>query len=512
LYNLIVLSQRRVQLHYFIPLLAVVARLIPGPRTIDDAYITFRYAQNLIEGNGLVYNPGEGVLGTTTPAYALILALVGLVFGGSEAPFPVLALGLNSLLDGLSCVLLLHIAEKLGYSRAGWLAALIWAVAPWSVTFAIGGMETSLAVASLLGTLYLYLERKPVHTAAIAALGVLVRPDTLLFSGIVISLRAAALSPRLRKQLNQPQPTHKEVVAFVVPLLVWSMYALGSYGNPLPNSLFAKAVAYRLSPEEGLIRFLQHYGTLFLGHLHIGTRWLVVGILLYPTLFLVAALNNLKKSLYAIPFFTFPWIYFAAYVLMNPLIFRWYLTPPLPFLLLGVFIGLEHLAQAFSFKPMAIVIGLLAFTSTLLGWELRPDHGQDRPAPQMAYIKLELLYEQVAMDLKGSLNPESVLSAGDVGALGYFSGATIHDTVGLISPRSIPYYPLPEHSYAGINYAIPTNLILDESPDFLVILEVYGRNTLLKDPAFLSKYTLNRTYPTDIYGSEGMLVYQKVSE
>ena len=50
--------------------LAIFARLLPGARTIDDAFITFRYAQNLLSGQGLVFNPREQVLGTTTPLFA----------------------------------------------------------------------------------------------------------------------------------------------------------------------------------------------------------------------------------------------------------------------------------------------------------------------------------------------------------------------------------------------------------------------------------------------------------
>src|SRR5215210_2075718 len=53
--------------------MAVVVRLAYGPWPIDDAYITFRYARNLAAGMGFVYNPGEAVLGTTTPGYTLLL-------------------------------------------------------------------------------------------------------------------------------------------------------------------------------------------------------------------------------------------------------------------------------------------------------------------------------------------------------------------------------------------------------------------------------------------------------
>lgn len=42
----------------------------------DDAFITYRYADNVASGEGLTYNPGERVLGTTAPGYAALLAAV----------------------------------------------------------------------------------------------------------------------------------------------------------------------------------------------------------------------------------------------------------------------------------------------------------------------------------------------------------------------------------------------------------------------------------------------------
>src|ERR1041385_7428484 len=42
--------------------------------TLEDSFITFRYAENIAAGNGFVYNTGEKVLGTTTPLWTLILA------------------------------------------------------------------------------------------------------------------------------------------------------------------------------------------------------------------------------------------------------------------------------------------------------------------------------------------------------------------------------------------------------------------------------------------------------
>src|ERR1700738_1680717 len=46
------------------------------PFTIDDAFISFRYAENLARGAGLVYNPGERVEGYTNFLWVLIIAAV----------------------------------------------------------------------------------------------------------------------------------------------------------------------------------------------------------------------------------------------------------------------------------------------------------------------------------------------------------------------------------------------------------------------------------------------------
>ena len=45
------------------------------PFASEDAYIAFRYARSLAEGAGLVYNPGERVMGFTSPLWTVWCAL-----------------------------------------------------------------------------------------------------------------------------------------------------------------------------------------------------------------------------------------------------------------------------------------------------------------------------------------------------------------------------------------------------------------------------------------------------
>ena len=128
----------------------------------------------------------------------------------------------------------------------------------------------------------------------------------------------------------------------------------------------------------------------------------------------------------------------------------------------------------------------------------------------MAFIQLELIYERAAAELSDHVRPGEVLAAADIGTLGYHAPGEIFDLLGLISPEASTYYPLPSSAYA-INYAVPLQLIADVRPEFIVILEVYGRNTLLPDERFGTDYELLTEIETDIYGSHGLLIFKRNS-
>ncbi|HEX4954367.1 MAG TPA: hypothetical protein VF017_13325 [Thermoanaerobaculia bacterium] len=53
---------------------AVWVAALYGHFAVDDFFITYRYAQNLVAGDGFAFNPGERVFGVTEPAQVLALA------------------------------------------------------------------------------------------------------------------------------------------------------------------------------------------------------------------------------------------------------------------------------------------------------------------------------------------------------------------------------------------------------------------------------------------------------
>jgi hypothetical protein len=128
----------------------------------------------------------------------------------------------------------------------------------------------------------------------------------------------------------------------------------------------------------------------------------------------------------------------------------------------------------------------------------------------MAWCKLELLYARAADIVLSHAEPGDTLCAGDIGVLGYCTRMRVLDTVGLVTPKSTRHYPADPSIYVT-NYAIPADLVLALDPDYIVILEVYGRRGLLPDPRFQARYRLMEKIETDIYGSDGMLILTKRS-
>src|SRR4029450_7105058 len=109
----------------------------------DDAYVSFRYARNLVRGNGLVYNVGEPVEGYTNFLWT-VLAAVPLARGAND-PLPFMHVA-SALLWCLSYALLLAIAIRL-WAAGCWAAplgllplALHWSFNMWFFS----GMETPL--------------------------------------------------------------------------------------------------------------------------------------------------------------------------------------------------------------------------------------------------------------------------------------------------------------------------------------------------------------------------------
>jgi len=504
--------------------LAIAVRLLPDARTIDDAFITFRYSRNIVERSGFVYNPGVHTLGTTTPLFTLLMALISILTGQQD--FPHYAMVVSALADAGNVLLLYLLTRRLtGNLWLGFLSAGLWALAPYSVTFAIGGMETSLNIFWMLAAtaVFVFAHERPSNSSQIAlglliALAILTRIDSLFWIGPLLGWQLyehwKAGSPG-RFLARLPLRTW---IACGLLLLPWLIFSLAYFGSPLPNSLAAKSVSYVLPPTAALFRLMQHYAVPF-NESDVFTPLILVQGILYAVFTFIATSMALRRLPRIAPLLVYPWIYFIVFAAANPLLFRWYLAPPLPALMLGIVSGIWFFANRVFTGRLRPLIGILFVllgvwwsATTLAAWTLHPDHGPDRPAPKMAWHQIELFYQQIGTLLREDygVTAESRVASADIGTIGYFSGATIIDTVGLVTPELSRYYPVdPAMIVDGQNYAIPPQLILDSAPEYLVTMEAFVRLGLEQDATFKADYDLLVEIPTDFYGT-GMRLYGRV--
>ncbi|MCA9906756.1 MAG: hypothetical protein KC547_23035, partial [Anaerolineae bacterium] len=266
------------------------------------------------------------------------------------------------------------------------------------------------------------------------------------------------------------------------------------------------------------MRLIQHYALPF-NESDTFTPLILVQGVVYLAFSVFAILNAVRRMPRLVPFLVYPWVYLVAFSVANPLLFRWYLAPPLPALMVGIIGGIWFFAHKilggrsrFVIPTVFAALGVWWLATTVNAWTLHPDHGPDRPAPKMAWHQIELYYEQIGKQLRDEygVTSESRVASADIGAIGYFSGATIIDTVGLVTPQLSRYYPVdPALIPEGQNYAIPPQLIADTAPEYLVTMEAFVRLGLEQDADFLANYMLLFEIPTDFYGT-GMRLYGRI--
>jgi hypothetical protein len=505
-------------------LIAIAARVIPGPRNIDDSFITFRYSRNIVEGQGFVYNPGSRVLGTTTPLYTVLMAAIGAVMtpitGGQDYPY--YALTVNALADGATVVLLYLLALRLTRNRwASVIPAVLWALSAQSVTFAIGGMETSVNILFMVTAVWFLVSDRPLWLGIAAGLGFLTRIDAALWIGpaflyqLIVYWRDNATNPFLQRL------PWRIWIAAGLTFLPWLVFSLAYFGSPFPRSLTAKTVAYIMPPGAAFGTLLSTYATPFFEPFTIGSIGAMVASIVYVVLTILGIRYAWKKLPALLPFLIYPWVYMIVFSIANPLIFRWYNAPPLPGLMFGIFTGAWAVIESIQrrrrtsprFTQVAFATILIVWTfMSLRVWTLHPDHGPDRPAPVMAWHQIELYYQQVATELrdKYGVTAQSRVASADIGAVGYFSRAVIIDTVGLVTPELSRYYPIdPALVPSDQNYAIPPQLIKDAQPEYFVTMEGFVRLGLEKDAQFKAEYGEPIIkIPTGFYGTD-MRVYQR---
>lgn len=384
------------------------------PFTNDDAFIFYRYAENLASGMGPVYNPGVPCEGFTSPAWTAILAL------GNVLGFPSL---LFSKSLGSACGAIVVIMTVLTIRHVTNDSRIIFATTYFVTTAQIlmawipSGMDTALFVAWL--AVWVYLSARPtvgsVPPILMAAIGGWIRPEAYIVSliGICWSLYRRRDEMSVGRRLAEVSIV---ALAMMVPF-VWRYL---TFGELLPTTYYAKSDRTIRSGLGFLFGAVNGYGAII---------WAI-------------ACFGLWKLRRAMPWAGVCVLIIAAYVTWvggDVLIQRFSLWW-MPFLVLGIAAGLNGILPAVK-RDTRLALSLVL---VLLGaQELHRMYSVTRPGAESdgyTYVASNAVHTAEADVPIGRYLAEigariDTVVTDNIGAIGYFSGMVIVDVLGLIDPE-----------------------------------------------------------------------------
>ncbi len=426
----------KASLRRYWPVVAATLLLFPHALLFDfvndDAYISFRYAQNLAEHGQLVFNLDERVEGFTNFLWTLMLA-GGIKLGINPVVFSrflgvAFAVGTLGLLVRLSLRLdgerpsRWHVVAPVGLAGLG-------AFACWCT----GGLETQLfTFLLLLGFERLLNEMatgRGFTSGACFALAAMTRPEGVLFFGLAALYRLGRNFLRERR-LAPTFPELYWLLAFVAVFVPYFAWRWTYFGWPFPNTFYVKSAGGAGTYQLGLYylrRFVEDYGVGFLA---------LVLLLGWPS-----KLDWRRRDLFAL--FTLSALAFAGYVVKVGGDFMGlyrFILPVLPLGVLCVQEATRTLAQRlapFVTQPVLAAAGIAAFAAFLAG-SLQVSRtaaagGSDRGIDSPGYLK-QYVDERIPVGLwmAPHVRPEHLASVGGAGVIPYYSKIRAFDCFGLV--------------------------------------------------------------------------------
>lgn len=422
--------------------------------TTDDAYISLRYAKNLVDGAGLVWNPGQApVEGYSNFSFVLLGAAAG--FAGVS---PVLAIKLAGLVGLIGTLIALWSIGRIWLTPAGATIAPMVLLSYYGTFFwATSGLETALyqclvatSFALVLSALYERgggLRERPRKRLMAAASGVLfvaalTRPEAPALAGIFAALLAfhAWRTPALRKELL------RSACWLLLPLgtLLVAYYAWkwSHFGALLPNSFACKLESSKrpLKLDKAYFRIAAAPLLLFLA----SRFWRTA-----PGLALVA------PSL----------LYFALLYGSDPVIAHENrLTLPVYGLLLvaGAAAGLSTLARLTRLPSARLELGavILAAAALLSG---APHHAREFADYADKYSRRMEARARTGAWLREAGGPNATYVVGDAGMISLTAGGTSVDAF-CLNNRAMTQQP---HGRDPQRFA--AHVLEELKPDFIVM-------------------------------------------
>jgi hypothetical protein len=211
---------------------------------IDDAMISMRYARNLAQGHGLVWNIGQPpVEGFTNPGWTLVMAALHLLpFSPAHISLTVMILAAVLLL--MNILVVFHIVQTIDASArlapliAAMMTAFYFPLVFWTLRgLEVGALSLAINIALYL-TLRLTRDPKPATVSWLAlSLGValLIRMDAFMQVALLLLFLFASL-----REMGNMRPVYTPIIVAFLTLIAILIFQRLYFGDFLPNTYYLK--------------------------------------------------------------------------------------------------------------------------------------------------------------------------------------------------------------------------------------------------------------------------------
>ncbi len=215
-------------------------------QNVDDAYISYRYGKNMMDGKGLIYNQGEYVEGYTNFLWTVITSPFTKI---RSVDVSIFSAGLGLIISIINIIMMALISRQFNgklnaYAKYLILLPPLFLALDDSIAFwAIGGMEFPMYTFFILGIIYNYFrineEKEHLYYLVIfQMLCTLTRPEgNMIFALTVFHMLI------FRKNISGFRKVMITLVgAYALFCLAYYGFKFFYYGQIIPNTFYAKGV------------------------------------------------------------------------------------------------------------------------------------------------------------------------------------------------------------------------------------------------------------------------------
>lgn len=469
-------------------LVAAAAMAWLAVQQLDDVYILYRYARNVANGAGYVFNPGERVEGVTCFLWTLVLA-----------PFSALGLSLPRVgpmltaVCGLALIVLtaqIHgeNARRRALALQDLLPALLLASSPALLYWSVGALET--VPFALLITLALRDHGREMRTpsrwprsALWLGLASLTRPETVLVVAALglDRLLCARAEQRLMAGLRESLRWCAIIAALLLPFL---LFRHAYFGEWLPNTYYAKLGAPLAARAHAGLHYLQRWALSIIPHPGVGA-WRLMSLAWIMLILLgVLVLDALRRAQLR-----------AAALLVSSLVAAclfeggdWmtlhrFVVPALPALALLGGAALQRLAAyGRSATAFAVALILILLTGSALYAKHERDCGSCLAIVGDGYRHA---HASIGSYIAAHGARGDVVALMDVGLIGWIAAEQRIVDISGLTDRLIAHAP-----GRFLDKRYPASYVLNMKPRYIVLVAGFGPDQrIARDPDFIAHYS-----------------------